>query len=159
MINQYSNIWFGHFFQIIHPHDFWKLWNSPCFTWAISKLLKMHLGILLQIPLTKMSLIVKFPSSKISSGERCNPLPHVTLFIMILLLYMKIEHQAFVLKCFAKTNLITKGQILKLKRNRKSFNGTQNPDFKQTSNVYCFYNHLTKELKISFNPKRCWPSR
>ena len=119
----------------------------------------MHLGILLQIPLTKMSLIVKFPSSKISSGERCNPLPHVTLFIMILLLYMKMEHQAFVLKCFAKTNLITKGQILKLKRNRKSFNGTQNPDFKQTSNVYCFYNHLTKELKISFNPKRCWPSR
>ena len=118
----------------------------------------MHLGILLEIPLTKMSLIVKFPSSKISSGERCKPLPHVTLF-MILLLYMKIEHQAFILKCFAKTNLITKGQILNLKRNRKNFNGTQNPHFKQTSNVYCFYNHRTKELIMSFNPKRCWASR
>ena len=119
----------------------------------------MHLGILLQIPLTKMSLIVKFPSSKISSGEQCNTLPHVTLFIMILLLYMKIEHQAFVLKCFGQTNLITKGEILKLKRNRKNFNGTQNPDFQQTSNIYCFYNQLTKELKISLNPKRYRVSR
>ena len=45
-------------FWINQPRDFWKLWNYPRFTGAISKFSKMHSDNLSQIALSTMWLLV-----------------------------------------------------------------------------------------------------
>ena len=53
-------------FGINHPRDFWKFWNCPRFTRAISKFSKTHLGNLSQIALPNMWLPVLIDGFKLS---------------------------------------------------------------------------------------------
>ena len=48
----WSNFWDN------HPRDFWKFWNCPSFTGAISKCSKIHLSNLSQTALPNMWLLV-----------------------------------------------------------------------------------------------------
>ena len=48
----WSNFWNN------HPSDFWKFWNCPSFTGAISKCSKIHLSNLSQTALPNMWLLV-----------------------------------------------------------------------------------------------------